>query len=76
MKTVILSNIHAARHFDDYLESLKNIVWTIDITGNAKKISDLPKENEIFNLFDGVIALTFSYARDEWVQKLFEFDVV
>jgi hypothetical protein len=75
MKTAILSNIHAARHFEDYLDSLKNIVWTIDITRNAKKISDLPQENDLYNLFDGVIALTFSYSRDKWVQQLFEFDL-
>ena len=35
-KVGLLSNIHAARHFDAYLESLRDIVWTLDTTGKAK----------------------------------------
>jgi hypothetical protein len=70
-KVGIISNIHPARHFDDYLQSLKDIVWTNDETGRAKFIKDLPNEQKIFNLFDGIIALTKTYSRDEWIDKLF-----
>ncbi|OJW30413.1 MAG: hypothetical protein BGO54_13330 [Sphingobacteriales bacterium 46-32] len=70
-KVGIISNIHPARHFDDYLKSLKDIVWTNDETGRAKFVKDLPDDQKIYNLFDGIIALTKSYSRDEWIDKLF-----
>lgn len=70
-KVGIVSNIHPARHFDDYLQSLKDVVWTNDESGRAKYIKDLPSDQKIFNLFDGIIALTKTYSRDEWIDKLF-----
>jgi hypothetical protein len=70
-KVGIISNIHPARHFNDYLKSLKDVVWTNDETGRAKYVKDLPDESKVFNLFDGIIALTKTYSRDEWVDKLF-----
>jgi len=50
---------------------LKDIVWTNDETGRAKFVKDLPDDQKIYNLFDGIIALTKSYSRDEWIDKLF-----
>jgi len=70
-KVGIVSNIHPARHFDDYLQSLKDIIWTNDKSGRAKFARDLPSDQKIFNLFDGIIALTKTYSRDEWIDKLF-----
>src|SRR6218665_14306 len=70
-KVGIISNIHPARHFDDYIQSLKDVVWTNDESGRAKFAKDLPKDQKIFNLFDGIIALTKTYSRDEWIDKLF-----
>ncbi len=70
-KVGILSNIHAARHFDEYLQSLKDIVWTLDYKGGAKKVSDLPKNQALYNLFDGIITFTHSVIRDEWIESLF-----
>ena len=70
-KVGIVSNIHAARHFEEYLESLKNLIWTHDITGKANKASDLKPEHPLYNLFDGIIALTESHFRDEWLKKVF-----
>lgn len=70
-KVAIISNIHAARHFEEYLESLKNVVWTIDASGKAKKIADLPKEQAVYNLFDGLVALTSTLSRDEWIAEMF-----
>jgi hypothetical protein len=70
-KVAIISNIHAARHFEEYLESLKNVVWTIDASGKAKKIADLPEEQAVYNLFDGLVALTSTFCRDEWIGEMF-----
>jgi hypothetical protein len=72
-RVALISNIHAARHFDDYLDSIKDIVWTLDISGNAKKVSDLPPDQDIYNLCDGIVALTATLSRDEWVRDLFTF---
>ena len=72
-KVGIISNIHPARHFDDYLKSLKDVVWTNDMTGNAKFVGDLPDEQPIYNLFDAIVALTQTLARDEWLENLFAY---
>ena len=70
-KVGLLSNIHAARHFDEYLESIKDIIWTIDATGKAKRISDLAADLPVYNLFDGLIAFTRTISRDEWISSVF-----
>jgi hypothetical protein len=73
VKTALLSNIHAVRHYDDYLLELQDIVWTLDKTGKAKKVTDLQPEQEIYNLFDGIITFTQSYVRDDWIKQNFQF---
>lgn len=70
-KVGIVSNIHPARHFEEYLKSLENLIWTHDMTGKANKASDLKPEHPLYNLFDGIIALTESHFRDEWLQEVF-----
>lgn len=70
-KVGIISNIHPARHFDDYLKPLKDIIWTEDKSGLAKYVGDLPDDQKVFSLFDGIVALTQTYSRDEWISKLF-----
>ncbi|MDB9403924.1 hypothetical protein PN472_19340 [Microcystis aeruginosa CS-1036] len=70
-KVGIISNIHAARHFEEYLESLKNLIWTHETTGKAHKAGDLNPEHPLYNLFDGIIALTESHFRDEWLKEVF-----
>ncbi|MFB2924095.1 MULTISPECIES: hypothetical protein [Aerosakkonema] len=73
VKTALLSNIHAVRHYDEYLLELQDIVWTIDETEKAKRAGDLPPEKELYNLFDGIITFTRSYVRDEWIERNFQF---
>lgn len=73
VKVALLSNIHPVRHYDEYLSSLQDIVWTVDKTKQAKNISHLPPETVLYNLFDGIIAFTEIYNRDEWIRKTFEF---
>ncbi|MBZ0309216.1 MAG: hypothetical protein K8I82_24335 [Anaerolineae bacterium] len=72
-KTGIISNIHAARHFDEYLASLKDVIWTRENTGQVKTVGELNPETELFNLFDGMVALTEIHARDNWVMSVFDF---
>lgn len=70
-KVGIISNIHAARHFEGYLEALKDVIWTKDLTGRAKTAKDLNENQSLYNLFDGIISLTQTYSRDEWIDSLF-----
>jgi hypothetical protein len=69
----VVSNIHAIRHFDEYLRALKDIIWTRDETGEATKASQLPPETDLYNLFDGIISLTEVAARDPWIETTFNF---
>ena len=73
LKVGVVSNIHAARHFDSYLASLKDMVWTRETTGQVKLAKHLPPDTEIYNLFDGIITLTQLFARDEWIKNTFDF---
>lgn len=70
-KVGIISNIHAVRHFDEYLNALKDIVWTREATGEITQVSNLAPETKLFNLFDGIVTLTSTLARDPWVKKVF-----
>lgn len=70
-KIGIVSNIHAIRHFDEYLDALKDIIWTRDTTGEVTHAASLPPETELYNLFDGIVTLTKTLARDHWVKTTF-----
>jgi hypothetical protein len=73
IKTALLSNIHAVRHHETYLTALQDIVWTPDSSRQAKRVGDLPDEQAMYNLFDGIISFTKNYARDEWIEENFQF---
>lgn len=73
IKTALISNIHAARHYDEYLTSLQDVVWALDETGLAKKAGELDNETPIYNLFDGIISFTRNHPRDTWIEKNFQF---
>lgn len=72
-KVGLITNIHPIRHFDEYLEALKDIIWTRDPEAKARRAKDLPPQTELFNLFDGIIALSQTLARDAWVTSTFDF---
>lgn len=74
VKTAILSNIYAVRHYDEYLRTLKDIVWAINPDGQVKQAKDLPLNTPLYNLLDGIISFTRSDIRDEWIRKLFDFE--
>jgi hypothetical protein len=73
VKTALISNIHAVRHYEEYLTPLEDIVWAIDKTGQARKVGDLAPETEVYNLFDGIISFTESHMRDGWIKQIFHF---
>ncbi len=73
LKVGIISNIHAVRHFEDYLKPLVDIVWTRENSRRIHTVADLDASKPVFNLFDGIITLTKALSRDDWVSSYFSF---
>lgn len=73
VKTALISNIHAVRHYDEYLQSLEDVVWLIDKSRKAKAVGDLPDDTHVYSLFDGIISFTESHIRDKWLTENFSF---
>ena len=69
-KVGIISNIHPVRHFDVYLKPIKDLIWTITAKKGISFAKELPPEQPIYNLFDGIITFTKVYSRDYWVSNL------
>ncbi|MCW5924894.1 MAG: hypothetical protein KIS77_21420 [Saprospiraceae bacterium] len=69
----ILSNVDAARHFDEYLQNIQNVVWALDPNGTARKIGDLSPEQDVFSLFDGIVTFTKNISRNDWLKSIFKF---
>lgn len=69
----LISNVHAVRHQTEYLASIKDIIWTIDKSRRMSEWSELPPGTSLYNLFDGIISLTFSDIRDPQLKQLFNF---
>lgn len=73
-KVGILSNIHPARHFHEYLKPIKDIVWATTTQTDISVAGDLDSNTPVFNLFDGIVTFTESYIRDPWIlNNLFDF---
>lgn len=73
IKTAILSNIHAVRHYNEYLDTVRDVVWAVDPSHGAKQAGQLPPETPLYNLFDGILSFTRSEIRDEWIKEMFDF---
>ena len=73
IKTALLSNIHAVNHYGEFLSSLQDVVWATTNIQAVKKAKDLPGDQDIYNLFDGIISFTRNHSRDEWVNRNFSF---
>ena len=73
IKTAIISNIHAVRHYDDYLLTVKDIIWTFCDKNIAYYAKDLDPNTPMYNLFDGIISFTSSNIRDTWMKNIFTF---
>lgn len=70
IKTAIISNLPALRHYDEYLLTIKDIVWTISKESFVSSWKDLPSDTPVYNLFDGIISLTKSDIRDPWIKEI------
>jgi len=57
----LASNLHAARHYDDYVRPYENIMWGWANGPHA--------DRELFNLFDGIISFTRSHMRSDWLLR-------
>lgn len=73
IKTAIISNIHAIRHYDEYLLTVRDVIWAIDSSKGIRNAGDLDPDTPIYNLFDGILSFTKSEIRDDWVKSLFDF---
>ncbi len=73
VKTALISNIHAVRHYEAYLQDFQDVVWAQDETRLAKTAGELPPDKILYNLFDGILSFTHSHSRDEWISNAFEF---
>lgn len=73
VKIGIVSNIHAARHHDDYLADFENLVWFL----SPKPVShsqDIPYNTPLNNLFDAIITFTKKYSNDAWFDEVFNYE--
>ena len=57
----LAGNVHAARHYGNYLEPIEDVVWGL---GNSQE-----EAVELYNLFDGIVSFTRSHMRDEWLRS-------
>ncbi|MGI4790875.1 MAG: hypothetical protein ACRYFS_18745 [Janthinobacterium lividum] len=73
VKTALISNIHAVRHYEAYLQDFQDVVWAQDETRLAKTAGELPPDKALYNLFDGILSFTWSHSRDEWISDVFKF---
>ncbi len=74
VKTALISNMDAARHHDEYLSVLENVMWTTSLDGSIKYTGDLEPQTPIYNLFDGIITFSKNLVRDEWVKEVFDLE--
>lgn len=58
----LASNLHAVRHYAEYLKPIEDVVWGLP---KPKR-----KPKNWFNLFDGIISFSKSHTRDEWIESI------
>ncbi len=73
VRTALISNIHAVRHYKSYLQDFQDVVWMHDETQLVGKASKPPAGKILYNLFDGILAFTQVHSRDEWITNAFKF---
>lgn len=74
VKVAILSNTHAARHHEEYIGPIENVMWLILDTEAINVVGDLPLTTPVYNLFDGIITFTKTYTRDGWIKEHLNFN--
>lgn len=75
----LVSNIHAVKHHEGYLEELEDLVWTLDGPERSYVLSRDPSHtviatDKLHNLFDGLIAFTKSYFRASLLEEIYDLD--
>lgn len=73
VKIGIFSNTHAARHHEEYIEPIKDIMWLKSELEGVKTSGELPDSTPVYNLFDGIITFTKSFTKDQWLKQNFNF---
>lgn len=73
VKVGIISNTHAARHHEEYIEPIKDVMWLKTDLEDVKIAGNLPNSTPVHNLFDGIITFTKSFTKDSWLQQNFDF---
>ena len=73
IKTAIISNIHAVRHYGEYLLSVRDVIWSLDKSCSVTRAQQLDPNTPIYNLFDGILSFTRSDIRDAWIADIFDF---
>lgn len=73
IKTAIISNIHAVRHYGEYLLSVRDVIWSLDKSCSVTRAQQLDPNTPIYNLFDGILSFTRSEIRDAWIADIFDF---
>jgi hypothetical protein len=61
----LASNLHASRHYTGYLKPYEDIIWGWGKQKNAR---------ELYNLFDGIISLTKSHIRHDWLSHTLDWE--
>lgn len=73
VKTAIISNIHAVRHYDEYLLTVRDVIWALDHTRSVTSAAQLDPDTPIYNLFDGILSFTQADIRDPWIKEIYDF---
>ena len=73
VRTALISNVHAVRHYGEYLLPIHNVVWAVCESTEVQTAGDLDSETAVYNLFDGIISFTKCDIRDKWLSALFDF---
>lgn len=78
IKVVLLSNVHAVRHHNDYLSGIEDMIWTHE---NLLLETDDPdwrkvRVDDLIRLYDAAIAFTKPHFRDSQLAADFGLDVL
>lgn len=75
VRTALVANVHAIVHEEVYVAEIADVVWVKD-PPHGKYVSKKTdeewtiKSDGVFNLFDGIICLTGSKFRDDWLESV------
>ncbi len=75
VRTALVANVHAIVHEEVYVAEIADVVWVKDPPDGkyvTKKTDEewTIKSDGVFNLFDGIICLTGSKFRDDWLKSV------